>query len=71
MNVAGLQHLVLGWLVQPEQMREFFIQMGVQNLAQARQGHSVKPAAQLVTASVVIFSKPPSELTADIEGGKK
>lgn len=69
------EHLILSRLAQSEQMREFFIQMWLQNPALARQGGSkvhnlLSPLAVEVT-NAVISRNTPTGLTADIDGDGK
>ena len=67
------EHLMLSRLAQSEQMREFFIQMWIQNPALARQG-GVKVQSllsPLVTSDAVISSDSPTGLTVDIKGDGK
>ena len=67
------EHLMLSRLAQSEQMREFFIQMWLQNPALARQGGSkVKNLlSSLVDSNAVISRNTSTGLTADIEGDGK
>lgn len=69
------EHLILSRLAQSEQMREFFIQMWLQNPTLARQGGSkvhnlLSPLAVEVT-NAVISRNTTTGLTADIEGDGK
>ena len=56
------EHLMLSRLAQSEQMREFFIQMWIQNPALARQAGSRVQAllSPLATNHEVVFSQPSS-----------
>ena len=67
------ERLIVSRLAQSEQMREFFIQMWLQNPALARQGGSkVKNLlSSLVDSNAVISRNTPTGLTADIEGDGK
>lgn len=67
------QHLMLSRLAQSEQMREFFIQMWIQNSALARQG-GIKVQnllSPLAVANAAISPNFPTGYTADIEGDGK
>ena len=69
------EHLMLSRLAQSEQMREFFIQMWIQNPALAKQGGSkvqnlLSPLA-VEAANEMISRNSSSGLTADIEGNGK
>lgn len=67
------QHLMLSRLAQSEQMREFFIQMWIQNSALARQG-GIKVQnllSPLAAANAAISPNSPTGYTADIEGDGK
>lgn len=67
------EHLMLTRLAQSEQMREFFIQMWLQNPALARQGGSKVQnlLSPLVVANAVISPDSPTGFTVDIEGYEK
>ena len=67
------EHLMLSRLAQSEQMREFFIQMWLQNPTLARQGGSKVQnlLSPLVDTNAVISCNSSSGLTADIEGDVK
>lgn len=67
------EHLMLSRLAQSEQMREFFIQMWLQNPALARQG-GIKVQnllSPLAVANAVISPNSPTGFTVDIEGYEK
>ena len=67
------EHLMLSRLAQSGQVREFFIQMWLQNPALARQG-GIKVQnllSPLATVKAVISPNAPSGFTADIEGDEK
>ena len=67
------EHLMLSRLAQSEQMREFFIQMWIQNSALARQG-GIKVQnllSPLAVANAVISPNSPTSFTVDIEGDGK
>ena len=67
------EHLMLSRLAQSEQMREFFIQMWIQNPALARQG-GIKVQnllSPLAVANAVISPNSPTGFTVDIEGDGK
>ena len=67
------EHLMLSRLAQSEQMREFFIQMWIQNSALARQG-GIKVQnllSPLAVANAVISPNSPTGFTVDIEGDGK
>ena len=67
------EHLMLSRLEQSEQMREFFIQMWIQNPALARQG-GIKVQSllsQLAYASDVATPDRPTGYTKDIAGDRK
>ncbi|OGS98166.1 MAG: hypothetical protein A3K04_01835 [Gallionellales bacterium RBG_16_56_9] len=65
------EQLMLSRLAQSEQMREFFIQMWIQNPALAKQGGvKVKNLlSPLAVADALIPHNPPIGLAVDIEGG--
>ena len=67
------EHLMLSRLAQSEQMREFFIQMWIQNPELTRQaGVKVQSLlSPLTAASAVVSSKLSSGFTAHIEGDEK
>lgn len=67
------EHLILSRLAQSEQMREFFIQMWIQNPALAKQaGVRVQSLlSPLAAANAVVFSRLSSGCTSDIEGGER
>lgn len=67
------EHLMLSRLAQSEQMREFFIQMWIQNSALARQGGSKVQnlLSPLAVANAVISPNSPTGFTVDIEGDGK
>ena len=67
------EHLMLSRLAQSEQMREFFIQMWIQNSALAKQGGiKVKNLlSPLAVANAVIAPDSPTGFTVDIEGDGK
>lgn len=67
------EHLMLSRLAQSEQMREFFIQMWLQNPALARQGGSKVQnlLSPLAVANAVISPNSPTAVTVDIEGYEK
>ncbi len=67
------EHLMLSRLAQSEQMREFFIQMWLQNPALARQGGSKVQnlLSPLAVANAVISPNSPTGFTVDIEGYEK
>ena len=67
------EHLMLSRLAQSEQMREFFIQMWIQNPALAKQGGAKVQSllSPLAESSSLIFSNSLSGLSTDIEGEKK
>lgn len=64
------EHLMLSRLEQSEQMREFFIQMWIQNPVMARQGGAKvqRLLSPLVDENSVKFCNSSSGLTTDIEG---
>ena len=67
------EHLMLSRLAQSEQMREFFIQMWLQNPALAKQG-GIKVQnllSPLAVANAVIAPDSPTGFTVDIEGDGK
>ena len=67
------EHLMLSRLAQSEQMREFFIQMWIQNSALAKQG-GIKVQnllAPLEAANAVDFPNSPTGFSVDIEGHGK
>jgi|GEM_PF-1085175 len=67
------EHLLLSRLAQSEQMREFFIQMWIQNPALARQGGSKVQnlLSPLADADAVISPDSPAGFAADIAGDGK
>ena len=69
------EHLMLSRLAQSEQMREFFIQMWLQNPALARQGgskvHNLLSPIAVEFANAVVSRNTPTGLTADIDGDGK
>ena len=67
------EHLMLSRLAQSEQMREFFIQMWIQNPALAKQG-GVKVQSllsPLATTNTAISPGSSADFTVDIEGDRK
>ena len=67
------EHLMLSRLAQSEQMREFFIQMWIQNPALAKQG-GVKVQgllSPLATTNTAISPGSSVDFTVDIEGDGK
>ena len=67
------EHLMLSRLAQSEQMREFFIQMWLQNPALAKQG-GIKVQnllSPLAVANAAIAPDSPTGFTVDIEGDGK
>ena len=67
------EHLMLSRLAQSEQMREFFIQMWLQNPVLAKQG-GIKVQnllSPLAVANAVISPNSPTGFTVDIEGDGK
>jgi hypothetical protein len=67
------EHLMLSRLAQSEQMREFFIQMWIQNPALAKQGGAKVQSllSPLAESNLVIFRHSSSDLTTDIGGEEK
>ncbi len=67
------EHLMLSRLAQSEQMREFFIQMWLQNPVLAKQsGIKVQNLlSPLAPANAVISPNSPTGFTVDIEGDGK
>lgn len=67
------EHLMLSRLARSEQMREFFIQMWIQNAALAKQG-GIKVQnllSPLAAANAVISPNSPTGFAAAIEGDGK
>ncbi len=67
------EHLMLSRLAQSEQMREFFIQMWIQNSTLAKQG-GVKVQnllSPLAVANAAISPNSPTGFTVDVEGDGK
>lgn len=67
------EHLMLSRLAQSEQMREFFIQMWLQNPALAKQGGSkvLNLLSPLAVANALISPNSPTGFTVDTEGDVK
>ena len=67
MRTVILEHLILSRLAQSEQMREFFIQMWIQNPALARQGGSKVQnlLSPLAATNAIISSNVPGGLASD------
>ena len=64
------EHLMLSRLAQSEQMREFFIQMWIQNPALARQGGAKVQSllSPLAAPNAAISPDSASDVTAESEG---
>jgi hypothetical protein len=67
------EHLILSRLAQSEQMREFFIQMWIQNSALAKQAGSKVQLllSPLAVADVVASTSSPTGFRADFAGDGK
>ncbi len=69
------EHLMLSRLAQSDQMREFFIQMWLQNPALAKQGgskvHNLLSPLAVEVVNAVISRNTPTGLRANIEGDGK
>ena len=63
------EHLMLMRLAQSEQMREFFIQMWIQNLELAKQGGAKVQnlLSPMMDANVVISANTPMGFTAEVK----
>jgi hypothetical protein len=64
------EHLMLSRLAQSEQMREFFIQMWIQNPTLAKQGGAKVQSllSPLAESNAVVFRNSSNGLATDIEG---